>query len=64
MTDAENHTIFEQEYRENLIHYVMSNSGKTREQAKAYLDSNCPLWRTASPPAATKVEVELDEAED
>ena len=44
-------------YRQSLIDYVKVNSGKSEQQAIAYLDENCPMWRGANPPKAGVIEV-------
>ena len=44
-------------YRQSLIDYVKANSGKSEQQAIAYLDENCPMWRDANPPKARMIEV-------
>lgn len=44
-------------YRQSLIDYVKANSGKSEQQAIAYLDENCQMWRDANPPKAGVIEV-------
>lgn len=44
-------------YRQRLIDYVKVNSGKSEQQAIAYLDENCQMWRGANPPKAGVIEV-------
>lgn len=44
-------------YQQGLIDYVMAYGGHEEKQAIAYLDTNCPMWRDASPPKAGVIEV-------
>ena len=44
-------------YRQSLIDYVRVNGVKSEQQAIAYLDENCQMWRDANPPKARMIEV-------
>lgn len=49
------------DYHNRLIHYVMANSSRSGKQAVECLDANCPQWRNANPPKASKIEITTGE---
>jgi hypothetical protein len=51
------------DYCERLIAYVMGHGGKSREQAEAWLDTECPAWRMGQPPQAGTIEVSSEDDE-
>ena len=50
--------------RSRLVEYVAGFGGMSEHDAAAWLDANCPAWRSGIEPAANKIEVDDDSADD
>ena len=50
--------------RSLLVEYVAGFGSMSESEAAAWLDANCPAWRSGIEPAANKIEVDDDHADD
>lgn len=50
--------------RSRLVEYVAGFGGMSQADAVAWLDTNCPVWRSGIEPQANKIEVDDDNADD
>lgn len=50
--------------RSRLVEYVAGFGGMSEQEAVAWLDANCPVWRSGIEPKANKTEVDDDNADD
>ena len=50
--------------RSRLVEYVAGFGGMSEPDAVAWLDANCPAWRSGIEPQANKTEVDDDSADD
>ena len=44
--------------RSRLVEYVAGFGGMSQADAVAWLDTNCPVWRSGIEPQANKIEVD------
>ncbi len=49
--------------RSHLVECVAGFGGMSEQDAVAWLDANCPAWRYGIEPAANKIEVDDDSAD-
>ena len=49
--------------RSRLVEYVIGFGGMSEADAVAWLDANCPAWRSGIEPQANKIEVDDDHAD-
>ena len=50
--------------RSRLVEYVAGFGSMSEPEAAAWLDANCPAWRSGIEPAANKIEVDDGHADD
>ena len=50
--------------RSRLVEYVAGFGGMSEPDAVAWLDANCPVWRSGIEPQTNKIEVDDDNADD
>ena len=50
--------------RSRLVEYVAGFGSMSEMEAAAWLDINCPAWRSGVEPQANKIEVDDDSADD
>ena len=50
--------------RSRLVEYVAGFGGMSEQDAVAWLDANCPAWRSGIKPKANKTEVDDGNADD
>lgn len=50
--------------RSRLVEYVAGFGGMSQADAVAWLDANCPAWRSGIEPQANKTEVDDDSTDD
>lgn len=50
--------------RSRLVGYVAGFGGMSEPDAAAWLDANCPAWRSGIEPQANKIEVDDGNADD
>ena len=50
--------------RSRLVEYVADFGSMSEADAAAWLDANCQAWRLGVEPAANKIEVDDDHADD
>ena len=50
--------------RSRLVEYVIGFGGMSEADAVAWLDANCPAWRSGIEPQANKIEVDDDHSDD
>lgn len=56
---------FEQQIRRSrLVEYVAGFGGMSEPDAAAWLDANCPVWRSGIEPQTNKIEVDDDSDDD
>ena len=54
----------QQTRRSRLVEYVAGFGGMSEHDAVAWLDANCPAWRSGIEPQANKTEVDDDNDDD
>lgn len=55
--------IEQQILRFSLVEYVAGFGSMSEPEAVAWLDANCPAWRSGIEPQANKIEVDDDHAD-
>ena len=56
--------IDQQTRRSRLVEYVAGFGSMSQADAVAWLDTNCPAWRSGIEPQANKIEVDDGSADD
>lgn len=61
---VEQFDIEQQIRRSSLVDYVAGFGGMSQAGAEAWLDANCPQWRSGIEPAVNETEIEHDDIND